>query len=254
MAGLLVSVRSVEEAAAALAGGAALIDVKEPAYGSLGRASGETISQVVAFVAKRVPVSAALGELLESRPILPPPGLSYAKWGLAGCGRRPDWQGQLLSARADISSSCSPVAVAYADWRRADAPPVQEIVSVARRHHFPALLLDTWCKDGSTLLDWLSISQIFDVCAACRSAGVQVALAGALGLREIETLRHLQPTWFAVRSAVCRSRDRLQPVDPDAVRELAELISASSALKGHASSPRHADSSTRTTQLPDLAR
>ena len=38
---LLVSVRSAEEARAALEGGAALIDVKEPSRGSLGSASVE---------------------------------------------------------------------------------------------------------------------------------------------------------------------------------------------------------------------
>ena len=39
MSGLLVSVRNVEEALAALEGGASLIDVKEPSRGPLGRAA-----------------------------------------------------------------------------------------------------------------------------------------------------------------------------------------------------------------------
>ena len=63
---LLVSVRDAAEAAAALAGGAALIDVKEPARGSLGRADAATIAAVVAAVGGRVPVSVALGELREA--------------------------------------------------------------------------------------------------------------------------------------------------------------------------------------------
>src|SRR5437879_2488209 len=63
--GLLVSVRSSEEAAAALAGGAHVIDIKEPAHGSLGRADDQTVSAVLACVAGRRPVSAALGELVD---------------------------------------------------------------------------------------------------------------------------------------------------------------------------------------------
>ena len=63
MTRLLVSVRSAAEAEAALAGGAAVIDVKEPARGALGRADDAVIADVVRAVAGRAPVSAALGEL-----------------------------------------------------------------------------------------------------------------------------------------------------------------------------------------------
>ena len=63
MAGLLVSVRSLEEAKAAFESGAALIDVKEPAHGSLGHANSGVIEEIVAYVAGRRPVSAAMGEL-----------------------------------------------------------------------------------------------------------------------------------------------------------------------------------------------
>src|SRR5207244_12998888 len=81
--GLLVSGRSVVEAESALAGGAALIDIKEPAHGSLGRAHDAVIQAVVERVAGRRPVSAALGELLEFHgPV--PHGLTFVKWGLAG--------------------------------------------------------------------------------------------------------------------------------------------------------------------------
>src|SRR6266478_5781453 len=91
--GLLVSVRSPAEAEAALRGGAALIDVKEPGRGSLGRAEDAVIAAVIAAVAARRPVSAALGELMEegSQPFSGP-GLSFVKWGLAGAAAVGDWQ------------------------------------------------------------------------------------------------------------------------------------------------------------------
>src|SRR5947209_8028398 len=44
--GLLVSVRSAAEARAALDGGAALIDIKEPARGPLGRADDGVMAEV----------------------------------------------------------------------------------------------------------------------------------------------------------------------------------------------------------------
>ena len=48
---LLVSVRSAEEAAAALAGGADLIDAKDPAAGPLGPVSLERFREIVVEVA-----------------------------------------------------------------------------------------------------------------------------------------------------------------------------------------------------------
>jgi uncharacterized protein (UPF0264 family) len=229
MSALLVSVRSVGEADAALSGGAAVIDVKEPNHGSLGRASDETIAQVIRFVANRTPVSAALGELLEDQTAFSCRGLSYIKWGLAGCGRQVRWPDELERARSHVENayrSCRPVAVAYADWPRATAPPVSEVLAMALGHRLRAILLDTWCKDGSTLLDWLSVEEISNLCSICRTAGIRVALAGALGLKEIQRLSHLQPTWFAVRSAVCRGKNRQQSIDREAVRELASCLAS----------------------------
>jgi (5-formylfuran-3-yl)methyl phosphate synthase len=87
--GLLVSVRSAEEARAALAGGADLIDVKEPSRGPLGRADDQTIREILDEVGGRAPVSAAFGEWRDylGGPI--PDQLRFVKWGLAGC--RADW-------------------------------------------------------------------------------------------------------------------------------------------------------------------
>src|SRR4051795_6593943 len=95
VAGLLVSVRSVDEARAALAGGAAVIDVKEPDRGPLGCADFEVCRAVRRVVPPEVPVSVALGELREwmgTGRTAPPPspdpfaGIAYRKLGLAGAG------------------------------------------------------------------------------------------------------------------------------------------------------------------------
>ena len=56
--GLLVSVRTADEVAAALDGGADLIDVKEPAKGPLAPAEAEVVAAVIDAVDGKVPVSA----------------------------------------------------------------------------------------------------------------------------------------------------------------------------------------------------
>lgn len=229
MTALLVSVRSAAEAEAALHGGAALIDVKEPAHGSLGRASDPTIAEVVRTVAGRRPVSAALGELADSV-TFPDVSLDYVKWGLAGHGQN-DWRSALQKAMRRLIEHrprCRAVAVAYADWRRAEAPAPDDVCSFAVEHRTGAILLDTWHKDGSTLLDWLPMAEIERVSNRCRSASVPLALAGSLGPAEIHRLRSLRPNWFAVRGAACRNRRRDAQIDEEAVRQLVALLGSPS--------------------------
>src|SRR6516225_1684363 len=183
MAKLLVSVRSVSESLAALEGGADLIDVKEPNRGALGRADDGTIAAICRSVAGRRPVSAALGELLESPHYSAERNLDFAKWGLAGCRLLANWRELLLDAASRVieqDPECLPVAAAYADWQRADSPRPADLCSVICGHGFKAFLLDTWRKDGRTLLDWMRIAEIDRLCQECRAAGVQVALAGSL--------------------------------------------------------------------------
>jgi uncharacterized protein (UPF0264 family) len=236
--GLLVSVRSPAEAEAALAGGADLIDIKEPSRGALGRADDPTIDAVLKVVAGRRPVSAALGELSDGTPFRLDSRLDFVKWGLAGFNsaahRRaggPSWQERLAS---ELSREHKPqaVVVAYADWQCAEAPRLDEVVDFACARSGNVLLIDTHCKEPGkltsdrrpTLLDWLTPAEVNAVCQRCRAAGVRIALAGSLGVTEIEQLRGAAPAWFAVRGAVCERGHRQGEVQADRVRRLAERL------------------------------
>jgi uncharacterized protein (UPF0264 family) len=92
------------------------------------------------------------------------------------------------------------------------------------------MLVDTHCKDAigknhrPTLLDWLPVAFIEDLCARAREARVRIALAGSLGIEDIRVLLPACPDWFAVRGAVCDSSDRQASVRTDKVRQLANLI------------------------------
>lgn len=220
--GLLVSVRSATEALAALDGGAALIDVKEPSNGPLGRASNATIAEVVAAVAGRRPVSAAMGELRDDSATPVPMGLAFVKWGLASCGV--GWRDDLAARGAHV------VAVAYADWQCARAPAVEEVFAFSVARPGSVLLVDTHCKDAAqrgrprpTLLDWLPPVEVAALCERCRVAGVRIALAGSLGMAEIAELVPARPDWFAVRGAACDG-GRDGNVDAARVRALVQVI------------------------------
>ena len=233
---LLVSVRSAAEAEAALDGGAHLIDVKEPRHGALGRAGDAVIAEVIARVAGRRPVSAALGELADAADANPYPGsgLAYAKWGLFGMGACPNWGQRWRDACRRVSAAapaCRVVAVTYADWRRAGAPSVEAVSALARAQPGGVLLVDTFQKAprpetgaAPTLLDLLPLEEVVRLCASCRAAGVRVALAGSLGAAQIERLRPARPDWFAVRGAACEGGRREAAVSARKVRELVEML------------------------------
>jgi uncharacterized protein (UPF0264 family) len=231
---LLVSVRDLGEAVAARAGGADLIDVKEPSRGSLGRADEATLRGIAEFLHGRSPLSAALGELAENEDVPGVAGLEFVKWGLAGSG--PDWQPRLKRAlqRASEIAGRSGVVVAYADAAKAGAPPVEEVVDFATEKPGRVLLIDTFAKGTPrrTLLDWLSVDKVRDICQRCREAEVRVALAGSLSEVEILSLLPAEPAWFAVRGAACTGGQRDARVSPQRVRFLKEMLLAHVPLCG----------------------
>jgi uncharacterized protein (UPF0264 family) len=221
----LVSVRDAEEAEAALAGGAALIDVKEPRRGALGAAAAETVEAVFDRVAGRAPVSAALGELLDwlDAPRKVSARLSYAKFGLAGAASLVDWSSLWRAALDQLPPRVAPVAVAYADWRAAAAPPPERVLDAALQAGCPALLIDTYDKQGGDLLARWPLEELGPFVAQARRRGLAVVLGGSLAAAGIASVLPLAPDYLAVRTAACVA-GRLSPISPARVAELAALL------------------------------
>jgi uncharacterized protein (UPF0264 family) len=225
MTRLLISVRSADEAQIAADGGADLVDVKEPSHGSLGAASVDTIRAVIDRLAGRVPLSAALGELLEG--VLLPPTfagqLRYAKFGLAGCSSRADWRTRWQRAVNDLPQQVTPVAVAYADWRAARAPDPESVLTTAQSLGCGAILLDTHDKSAGSLLDHCALADLRRFIQKSRRASLVCVLAGSLGLSEICKIVPLAADYVAVRGAACAG-DRGAPIDARRVRRLVALV------------------------------
>lgn len=219
---LLVSVRSAEEALAALEGGADVIDVKEPSRGPLGKADDAVIAEVIAAVAGRRPVSAAMGELQDDvAQQFAELALSARKWGLAGCAAEA-WQEPLLEMREATSAIVVPCA--YADAERAGAPPVDEVISFVAGNNFPIVLIDTWGKDGADLLSWLTAADLRKIVDDMHGRGVAVALAGSLTRQHALILKRIAPDWVGVRSAGCAGDDRMGAIDAEKVKILNDCL------------------------------
>jgi (5-formylfuran-3-yl)methyl phosphate synthase len=228
---LLVSVVDEWEAREAAAAGADIVDVKNPAEGSLGAPSPAVIQSVRAAVPAHLPVSAAIGDM----PNLPGTaalaalgaarsGAAFVKVGLWGASTEPDGIALLRAVRDAVAGVPGTVlvAAAYADARRvAHAPLAPELLPrVARAAGAGVCLLDTAVKDGRGLLDWLSPDELTSLVADAHDAGLQVALAGALSAEDLPVVRATGADIAGVRSAACGDGSRAGPLDAVRVRAL----------------------------------
>jgi len=234
---LLVSVVDVGEARAAAAAGADIVDVKNPAEGSLGAPSPAVIAGVRAAVPSELPVSAAIGDM----PNLPGTaalaalgaarsGAAFVKVGLWGVSTEAEAVDLLRAVNDGVAavSGTVVVAAAYADARRmAHAPLAPELLPhVARAAGVGVCLLDTAVKDGRGLLDWLSPGPLASLVADAHGAGLQMALAGALRADDLPVVQATGADIAGIRSAACGDGRRSGPLDAARVRALRAACAA----------------------------
>jgi uncharacterized protein (UPF0264 family) len=226
---LLVSVTDAAEARLAVAGGVDVVDVKNPAEGSLGAPAPAVIAQVRDELPAGVPLSAALGDL----PCLPGTaalaalgaarsGAAYVKLGLWGAATTQDAAAVLRAAREAVDDDVSVIAVAYADAERVPSRPLRpsELVAAARQAGVSGCLIDTAIKDGSGLLSWLGAGALAELVAEAHGAGLEMALAGELRAEDLPAVRATGADIAGVRSAACRDGRRTAALDPRRIARL----------------------------------
>lgn len=205
---LLVSVAGPREARAALAGGADIIDAKDPRTGALGAVRPQVLRAVRSAVGASRPVSAALGDagpgaLVERRARTAGSiGATFVKVGFLGVDTGALARRRAAAARRGAGELTRVVLVAYADWRRADSLDPAALVAVAADAGAAGVLLDTAVKtaglfellDRRTVGDWIAAAH-----AACLSAG----LAGSLQGTDFAVARALGADLVGVRGAAC---------------------------------------------------
>ena len=202
---VLVSVRSVNEALAAVACGADLIDLKEPGAGALGALPLHVVHEVVQALrgaGHGQVVSATVGdwpveardEVLERVRATAACGVDIVKVGIP----RGDGAAALLAALAGSPAPVVPVFLA-------DAGLDEALLALACWLPFPALMLDTAEKRSGSLFDCLDAVSVSHFIDRARAAGKLAGVAGALKLAHLPLLRELAPDFAGFRSAVCEN-------------------------------------------------
>src|ERR1700760_4019825 len=148
---LLASVTGPAEAEIAVAHGADIVDLKDPAQGALGALEPAAVRATIAAIAGRRPVSAVTGDLpMQSHIIyaaveaMAGAGVDYVKVGLFADGKRED----CIRALQPLARLTKIVGVMFAD-SGADA----SLVPVMAQSGFAGAMLDTANKTGGRLLD-----------------------------------------------------------------------------------------------------
>lgn len=224
---LLVSVRTPVEAAAALSGGADIVDAKEPARGALGAVSLPAFRRIATAVGGERPVTAALGDATDAATAqheaaaYRAAGAAFVKLGFAGVPSR-DGILALLTAAARGATPGRVVAVAYADFDRAGTPPPEVILEIACDVRVGGMLLDTADKSGPGMTQLLALERLAFLADAAHRHGLLLALAGRLRPEDLPDLRRSGADIIGVRGAACDT-GRLGTVTAERVHQLRAL-------------------------------
>lgn len=232
---LLISPKDLEEALAALRGGADILDVKNPNEGSLGASFPWVIEEVRKGIPPHIPISAAIGDF----PDLPgsaslaalgalKAGADIIKVGLKGpkdVERAIFLMKQVVKAVKDASRSAKVVACAYGDFERAKTLDPKFLPEIASKAGADVAMIDTAVKDGKPLTHFMSLSELERFIEDSRSLGLWTAIGGSLGFEEVRAIRALNPNVIGVRGAVCKGGDRKTGrVSEELVRQLKKMI------------------------------
>ena len=223
---LLVSPMNMEEAQAALAGGADILDVKNPKEGSLGANFPWVIRSVADLSGGRVPVSATIGDL-EFKPGTASlaalgaasSGADYVKAGLLGVkteGQAEEMLKAIVRAVKDFDPEKKVVASGYSDCLRVGSVSPMLLPAAAARAGADVVMVDTAIKDGKPTFDFMGEEDLADFIKLGHSFDLEVALAGSIGFPHLEALIRLQPDIIGVRGIVCGG-DRRSAVKEDLV-------------------------------------
>jgi (5-formylfuran-3-yl)methyl phosphate synthase len=226
----MISVVSAEEARKALLGGAEILDVKNPAEGSLGAQYPRVIREIRNLASGKVEISAAIGDM----PNLPGTA-ALAALGAASCG--PDYiKVGLYGQRNEVEAATlvrevhravdefetSVVIVGYADYARAGTLDPALLPPIAGSEGARGFLLDTAIKDGRSLLDFLDPASLRRIGEQTHRAGLLFGLAGALREQHLAIMRDLGADIVGVRTAACRDNLRNGSLESTRVRHLRE--------------------------------
>lgn len=230
---LLVSPMNVEEAKEAIAGGTDIVDVKNPKEGSLGANFPWVIKDIRNMLPNNIELSAPIGDL-EFKPGLASLaayglatlGIDYIKVGLFGIRNEREALEVGHGVCMGVEGFNTKVVLAgYADFRDIGSVSPLKLPRVAYKVGAKAVMIDTAVKDGNGLLDYLGLNELENFIKEAHSRGLEVALAGSLGRKEIKEIQGIGADIVGIRGAVCKDGNRIEGgISSEKVRKMMAFL------------------------------
>jgi len=222
MTGFLASVVSAAEADIALAGGADILDLKDPSTGALGALPSATIRDAVVQIAKRRIVSATAGDL-PMEPVvlcnavrrLSALDVDIVKVGLFSGG---DVNACIQALRHETARGVRLVAVMFADQA-----PDFSLIPRLRDAGFAGVMLDTAGKSSGSLRTHLPQDMLANFVQVVSDSGLMSGLAGSLRIEDVGPLAALRPDYLGFRGGIC-SDGRKSSLHPERLRAVRAAI------------------------------
>ena len=224
-----------KEALEAIAGGADIVDVKNPLEGALGANYPWVIKRVKELTPKNLEVSCTLGEVgnfpgsvslaaLGAASL----GVDYIKVGLFGI-KKPEEAIFLLQSVNRAAKECNSkikIAVAgYADAKKIGAIDPLLVPEIAHKAQVEVAMIDTSSKDGKNLFDHLSIEDLKKFINSAHGFGLEAALAGSLRKQDLTVVYGLGADIAGLRGAACTNSNRVTGrITRKLVSELAAVV------------------------------
>jgi uncharacterized protein (UPF0264 family) len=225
---LLVSVRDADEVMSALAGGADIVDAKEPGDGGLDPVGPAALQRIRVALPASVPFSVALGNVTQRdearRAVEAVLGVEpgFVKLGFRSVAEV-SRVATLISAAVEVAAWAAHrpavVAVAYADWERCGSLAPDAFPDLAARCGAGGLLLDTLGKTGARLFSIWDPERVARWIARAHAAGLIVALGGGLQADDVALAAETGCDIIGVRGAACEG-GRAGRVSTSQVRRL----------------------------------
>jgi dihydroneopterin aldolase len=228
---MLASVTNQAEAEAVSAGGADIIDLKDPAKGALGALATGEVAHIVRLLGKSKALSAAAGstgatadEVADAVAAMAATGVDFVKVALS----REQPAADCVRSLGTQTSNTKLVGVLFAD----EAPDL-DMLSLMADNGFAGAMLDTARKGAGRLLDHMDVTSLDRFIGRCRNSGLTAGLAGSLEAPDVPRLLPLQPDYLGFRGSLCRGRVREAAIDAASVRLIRDLIPReAAALRG----------------------
>lgn len=223
LTGMLASVSNLEEALKALNAGVDIIDLKEPARGSLGALDTKSVRAIVKRIGGRRPVSATIGDI----PVDPEPvrravsamaetGVDYIKIGF--------FPGVAWSATIDALAVLAEKGIRLIAVLFADTKPDLGVIEKLAGAGFAGAMLDTMEKSRGSLREVYSPAEVLAFVRKVESLHLLCGLAGSLKEGDIAPLLAFGPDYLGFRGALCRRGTRTEEIDPAALARVRSRI------------------------------